>query len=222
MRLARRRPHERNHREQHQGADDVRIEQGGAVGIGAGENAGDDGIERVEQRGGEREQRRRMETARARARHHQHADEADGDRRPAAPAHPLAQHRPRQRSDEERRREHQRDRLVELEEAQRGKIAQRRSEQQHRASDLQHRPRGPHQPRRRPWIRHDEREQESAGVARPHDLQRVHVEVEIFRRGVEHGKARHRRAHQRDAGEARSALLRCVVVHGGGSLRSGL
>jgi hypothetical protein len=40
------------------------------------------------------------------------------------------------------------------------------------------------------------------------------VQIEVFRRRIEKCKARHRAAHERDAGEARSALLRSVVEHG--------
>ncbi len=184
-------------------------------------DAGDDGIERVAERRREREQRRRLERARARPSHHQHAEEADADRGPAPPAHPFAQDRPRERRDEERRREDDGDRLVELQVAQREKIAHRRSQQQERASDLQRRLAGPQQAGTSPRIRHDQREQERAGVARPDDLQRRHVEVEVFRRGIEQRKARHRAAHQRDAGQALGALVGSIR-HGGGAFRSGV
>ena len=47
-RVGRRGPDERHHRQQRHHADEVRVEQRGLVGIGAGENARGDGIERVE------------------------------------------------------------------------------------------------------------------------------------------------------------------------------
>ena len=47
----------------------------------------------------------------------------------------------------------------------------------------------------------DEREHERRHVARPHDLHRVHVAVEIFRGRIVEGEQQHRAAHQRDAGQ---------------------
>src|SRR5262249_25237583 len=183
-------------------------EQGGLVGIGAGERPGRDHVDGVAERAGEREQGGRMKPAEARARHDQHADEAGADRRPAPPAHPLAQHRSRQHRHEKRRREDDRQRLVELEPSQREDVEDGRDQQQGRAPDLQQRSPRRHDARAGDWVRHHEREQEGAGVARPHHLERVHVAVEIFGRGVETGEARDGARHQRDAGKPLALLVR--------------
>ncbi len=64
--------------------------------------AGEQAVEGEHERGRQRDQRGRGEHRHARPQDHQDADEARADGGPAAPADPLAQHRPRQRRDEER------------------------------------------------------------------------------------------------------------------------
>ena len=82
-----------------------------------------------------------------------------------------------------------------------------------RPHELQHRPRGSHQPRSRDRVENEQGQQEGAGIARPHHLQRIHVAVEIFRDGIEAGEAYDGAAHQPDASQPIvPTKFRCFVL----------
>ena len=146
-----------------------------------------------------------MKLAEARPGHHQHAEHADRDRRPAARPDPFAKRRPGQRRDHEGRGKGNREDLVEPQIAQRKEVEHGRAEQQRRPADLQDRPSGAQEAGPAQWIRDDEGEQEGKGVSRPHDLHHRDLASEIFRRGIEAGESGDRPADQRNADQARAA-----------------
>ena len=195
------------HRQHHQRADHVAVEQRGLVGIGARDDAGGHRVEPVAGGGGEREQRRRLHAAGTGPRDQQHPAEAEHDRAPAPPADPFPQHRAGDDRHDEGKREYDRQHIGELHVAQRQEVERGGGDQQQRARDLQPQLGGAQQAGRGQRIGDEKRQQEGAGVARPHDLQAVHVGIEVFRRGVEAGEQRHRAAHQRDADQTLAALL---------------
>ena len=165
----------------HQRADEVGIEQRGLVGIGARQNAGDDRIERVEHR------RRRARAAPPNASRRRPAASPPARRRsrrrsPSSAASPPI--RPASARTASRRRTASRTGSPAPRRA--ADSATRRNCSSVEPSSSIERPicsagrvvrirPGP-----RPRIGHDEREQERAGVARPHHLQRVHVRLRYF------------------------------------------
>jgi hypothetical protein len=94
--------------------------------------------------------------------------------------------------------------------AQREKAQRGRSKQQRRAAKLHEWPRRHHHAGFCDRVQEDQRQQKGAEVARPHDLQRIHVAEQILSGGVEARKCRHRSAHQGNAGQPQAALVRGI------------
>src|SRR4029434_9177439 len=113
-------------------------------------------------------------------RHQQHSEKTDANRCPAPPPDPLVKQRTAKQCNQKRRRKKNRQRLVKLEVAQREKRQCGGSKQKRRATTLEEWSCRGHHLRPGNWIEKDERQQKGAEVARPDNLQRIHVTEQIF------------------------------------------
>ena len=107
---------------QHDGAGKRRVSLRHLRRIVGGEVARRQIVERVAERGDERDQHRPMQRAESGMHHQKHAEEACEDRHHAMPANPFVQQRPGKERDQQRREKEDGDRLVELQVSQRDEI----------------------------------------------------------------------------------------------------
>ena len=173
--------------------DDGEPEQRGGVRIVAADDADQHGRQRVAEGGAQHDQRDGVEGDAERIEHHDHADEAHGDRRPAPPADLLAEHRHRQRDHEEGRREgdgvgiDQRHAREDIEEARRA------AEPCQDARRLQPGPIAAHDAEAARAPDDDRDRQHGDGAAEQHELERPVDAAQRLHHGV-HGAEQHERA----------------------------
>ncbi len=150
-----------------------------------------------------------MDSAEPRARHQQHAAEADHDGAKPARADAFAQDGHCKQRHDQRRHEGDGRRLGQLQVAHGEEVQQRGAEQEAGAHDLQHRLRRARDARLCPGIEHRQDHQHVRAIARPHDLRGRQVPRQPFRRCVQPREQQHGPAHQHDADKALPARIPC-------------